>query len=375
MFYSPIVILEVNTVNLRLFAFKKNGDFFHSITQLSSDYAGIEHNKFIKPDQLFATIQNLFEKLKSKIKYIPSTIYVILPQCFIYTFVADSDIQISSSQVKMQDVHNLCEKCYCDNSSYEVISRTPIFFRTINYPVLYNPIGQNCDKLYGRISCAALEKSIKEFFDTSAKSLKKRFIYAGESNVSVEKLDKDLNIPGGIRLFINIREENLSVNLCKGKGIIVSKNIDWGANHIYYVLQDLLKIKFSLAKKMASKLNLNINCSENDVYVLNDGENLMELNMKAINDRIKDTLIFISDNIKNAVNSFNIEGAMPIYITGSEICQIRGFKEIMSNAIGGELVEILKPEYTNYDNLEDYPLVAELEKLFYNKKSLLSGLK
>lgn len=370
--YSPFTVLEVNTVSLRLIAFTRSDDFFRSVASIETSYAGISDNKFLKPDQLFSTIINMFTELNGKIKYLSNKVYVSLPQSFIHSNVAQSDVAVLSKQVKQSDVDNLCKKCDCNDANYTITDYTPITFKSLNYPVMFNPIGQSCDKLYGKIACVSMEKRSKEFFDAVAKSLKKSFTYAGESNAVIDKLDRDLNIPGAIRLLVNIRDELISVCLCKGKAIVASQTVEWGANHVYYALQDLLKIKLPLAKNLAKKLNLNVNCAADDIYVINDGDNLLEYNMKAINDRVAETLVFIADSVKKAISSFKIEGALPIYITGSDVCMIRGVKEIFTNGIGGEMIDILSTDRVNYDTAKDYVLIAQLEKIL-NEKSKAYG--
>lgn len=370
MFYSSIVtILEVNTVSLRLLAFKKSGDFFQHIHTLSANYDGADYKSFNKPDKLFSIIQDLFCKLAEKVKFLPSKVYVVLPQTFIITSVAESEVSIGGKQITKRDVDMLCAKCESPDMDYIVIDYTPISFKSINNPIMLNPIGEECSKLYGTVSVICLEKRIKEFFDTSAKSLKKTFLYVGESNVSIEKADKDINLPGAVRLLINIREEHTSINLCKGKAVLTTKYVDWGANHIVYALQDLLKIGYLQAKSLLFKLNLNVNCIDTDVYILNDGDTLAEYNMKAINKRVVDTLNYIADNIKSEIIALKLENSLPIYVTGSDVCKVRGVKEIFNNALGGEMLTILEPKRINYELAGDYPLVSQLEKIQTNTSS------
>jgi cell division ATPase FtsA len=364
MFYGSVVtILEVNSVSVRLIAFKRSDDFFRPLVSLKSNYDGFEGKLLNNPNQFFITIQNLFAELSKKIKYLSNKVYVILPQGFIRTYVAESDVSISGKIVKEQDVVNLCKKCVCNDFNYSVINYTPISFKSLNYPIMFNPVGQSCDKLYGKISCICLDKKIKEFFDTASKSLKKSFAYVGESNALIEKLDKDLQIPSGLRLVVNMRQEQISVNLCKGKAIIASNTIEWGANHIYYALQDLLDIKLPMAKRLVEKLDLNVKCDSNDTYILNDGKDLYEFNMQAINKRVIETLSFIADNIKKIVKSFKIEGSLPVYITGNDVCMVRGAREIINNAIDGEMIDTVLPNRADYVTADDYILVAQLENI------------
>ncbi len=241
------------------------------------------------------------------------------------------------------------------------IGYAPVSFKSLNNPVMFNPVGQECTKLYGVVSVILLEKRIKEFFDKAAKRLRKTFIYLGESNLCMEKADKDINIAGATRLLINFREEHISASLCKGKAILSTKIIDWGANHVIYALQDLLKIDFNKATILSNKLNLNVNCQDNDFYVLNDGDKLAEYNMKAVNKRVANTFDYLSQNIKKAIDSFKLDTSVPVYITGSDVCEIRGVKELLNNALGGEMLQTLTPKLINFDNTSNYPLVSCVE--------------
>ena len=363
MFYSPIVtVLEVNTVNLRLLALKRSEDFFRPIEVLTSTYDGATATGLNKPDKLFSTIQGLFSTLQQKIKLLPSKVYVQLPQTFIRTFVIENEIAINGKQVKKRDVDELYARCVSPDPHYDVISHAPVSFRSLNHLVMFNPIGEECSRLYGTISVVALEKSIKEFFDTAAKSLRKTFIYAGESNSAIEKADKDLNLPGNARILVNVRKEHISINLCKGKAIIASKFVEWGGNHIIYSLQDLLKINFASARAMMLKLNLNVNCLDADVYVYNDGEYLAEYGMKAVNKRVIDTLDYIAEQIRAAIASFRLDAPIPVYVTGHDVCRVRGVKERLLSAIGGEML-ILVSEQINFDSPSDYPIAGLIEKI------------
>lgn len=365
-----VAILEVNTVSLRLTALKKSGSVFGPAATVNAAYAGLEGQNFIRPDKLFNTILQMFSDLAEQGGAIAAKVNVILPQCLMKNFLVESSVSLDGRQVRRSDLANLYKKCVIPSAEYTVVRHVPVSFRSLDNPVMHNPIGQACDKLYASVSCSCVHKLVKEFFDNVAKRLKKTFVYWGESDEAIRNLDQELKMPGKSRLLINLRQEHFSVNLCKGGGIIASGCAEWGANHVIYAIMDLLKCEKPLASRLAHKLNLNVDCDADDVYAVFDGENLMEFNMKAINDRVKDTLSYMSGKIKGIAGKLTLESSLPVYLTGSGICEVRGAADCLTGALRCENAAVLRADYAGFLGAENYIIAAGAKRLEEEKVSI-----
>ncbi|MFA6867076.1 MAG: hypothetical protein WCR54_06120 [Clostridia bacterium] len=364
LFSDNITILEVNSTTLRLVQLKKRESNFYPIYTKVEKYDGIVKGMLVKPDQLFSTIQNMIYNMQQSISISVKKIFIILPQIFFGGVVEDCDVAVSGNLVSQIDINLLCSKCRKVISGHTIIDCVPVKFKTINDPVLENPIGQSCERLYGQVATISLDTKIKEFYDNVAKNVNKKFVYVCENSAIAYLLDESLKLTSKLRCLVTVREEYSSVSLVSGKAILSSKNINWGALHIIRVIQDLLQVNEEVATKLSKKLNLNVICHEANQYVLNYKNNVYKFSMKEVNDRVIQTLEYIFGQIaKLSAEYFKEENNnIPIYLTGHDICQIKGVAEILSASMDSTMAITINPNLLEFNTQSDYPLVGVIEK-------------
>lgn len=368
MLNDSITVLEVNSVTLRLVHLKKTGRLFYPVFTRTEEYAGIENGMLSKPDRLFVTLSSMFNSLFEKYPVYKKEINVILPQMFFSSIIEEVDIAIIGKAVIGRDVDNLYAKCIKVRSGHTVIDHKPIRFRTINEPNTDNPIGQECERLYGEIVTVGLDVRVKEFFDNLAKSIKKEFIYTGEGMSSAYLLDNKLKVNSRLRCIICMRQEHISVCLVNGKAIISSRTVDWGAKHILKSIQDLLNINPDMAEQLLNKINLNVAASADNQYIINYNGRTMFFDMKQVNDRVIQTFEYIfSLTAKEAADYFKDDNYnIPIYLTGDDICGIKGVAEILSANVETTMAMVISSDYQEYTTEGDYCLTGLIEEIIDN---------
>ena len=159
-----------------------------------------------------------------------------------------------------------------------------------------------------------------------------------------------------------------SVAAIKGDGLLSLSSFSQGGGHIAGDISVLLNLPFEVAEKVQSKLDLNLNYSEEEYFEVTglEGEPLRISAKDA-----KDIAFARLDSIANIIRqAFEIDGKdcpeyAAVYLTGGGLTEIRGAKEYLSASLNRP-IEVLTSGLPRFDK----PALASTMALFETASKL-----
>ena len=157
-----------------------------------------------------------------------------------------------------------------------------------------------------------------------------------------------------------------SVAAIKGDGLLSLSSFSQGGGHIAGDISVLLNLPFEVAEKVQSKLDLNLNYSEEEYFEVTGLEPLRISAKDA-----KDIAFARLDSIANIIRqAFEIAGKdcpdyAAVYLTGGGLTEIRGAKEYLSASLNRP-IEVLTSGLPRFDK----PALASTMALFETASKL-----
>lgn len=352
---TSVLNIEYGTIKLVLFE-KKNASFVYYAEKFLY-YDGFDGNGFINPEDVFKKIQDLFAICQNEYGNIDKKVTALLPGVFYRFGIAERDKVIESGIVTDRDAESILSECGVRLPGYEATERIPLYYKSFSNPVMYSPVGEKTDRLYVTASVGYLRKDIKELIDNCAKRIGREFEYLSVCTAAAAKADNAL-VKGEDRIIVIFSEGHTDVALCKGVAATDVRSDLWGTRHVVYALSDKLGIDEELSAMLLKSINLNLAFNGNDSYNLAG----TAFSVQEVNTRIVETLQYFAKEIKKCVLDMTAESEPPIYLTGSELCQRRGVREIFEDEIGRSVV-LLKSEVLNLEGCKNYVTASYNERI------------
>ncbi len=342
---------------IRLLLFKKSNGIFTYFDKVEVGYEGFSAKGFVNPDDTFSKIQSLFAE-GERYGRIEKNSLVILPGMYFKYADIEEDVTLGGSTVSNNDVINLLKKCDARLPSYEKVQVTPLKYKTATNPNLYNPVGEKTERLRVLASVELLKTGLKELFDNCAKRLKKKFYYTSPLTVIAKKtyFDKiDSN-----RIVIYFADGHIDVGVFSGGVNVLSKSDLFGCKYLSEGLSYELDCDIDVAEKIALGSNLNLNFSSKDKYYFGTG-----FSVSQVNSLLAEGIIYIAKEVRECILGLT-EEKFPIYMAGSDLCQVRGIKELFEDEIGRDIT-LLKGKEHNQESCAKYFIEALTDRYNYEK--------
>lgn len=357
------LIIEYEYMRLLLFT-QKQGVFTY-FDEKRIKYDGFDSNGFINPDDVFSKIQSLYSEAKH-IGGTDKSAEVVLPGAFFKYAVADNDLAIQSGVIGQGDIDSILADCGARLPSFEAVQKRPLFFKTISDPVVDNPIGQKSDRLKVKASVEYLRLSVKELFDNCAKRLGKEFSYTSYGAEIAAKADRDNHCSQ--RIIVALAGGSIDIVSCFGGVPTASMSDVLGADHVCYSLAEELRLEDGVAREVLHGVNLNLNFTDKDKYYI-AGETY---SVAVVNTCVAEAIIYLASETKKAIDAIIEEELPPVFLTGSELCSVRGVKDLFEDETGAEIT-VLNSSTLNLKGCDNYLAAALCEKL--KTKSVLKYIK
>lgn len=351
---TSVLCVENGVIRLILLEKRTSGYVFYAENSVS--YSGFDNDYFRSSEEVFEQIRSLYAATENKYGICEDLSYVLLPGFFYVYDLAESQVRIESGTVTEKDVNRLLSSCGKEKSGLRPVECTPIYFKSFYNPIMYDPVGEKTDALYVTASVGYMKPSVKELFDNCAKRCAKTFEYC--SYPAAVAYNADGTLPEGEKIFVIFGRGHTDVALCRGKSPVAVKSCLYGYNDVIYSVTDLLNCTDDFADGLISQSNLNLAFTQESKYSFLG--NLFPV--KEVNTRIIETLLYIASVINETVNVFSGEKEIPVYLTGSDICSIRGVKEIFEDQTGRE-IEVLDSEEANFEGCKNYALAGLCDKI------------
>lgn len=370
---KDIYVLEIGSEKLSLISFQSNTSNPQITGLCTKNYSGFQEGEFLCPEEIYPTIKKLIENFCVKYNKNIKKLIIGFPGEFSCIISKNVEIDIDK-RVTQNDIDQmqLIGNTYQAHNQFVTVDVKSIFYKTnCNPQRLHNPLGQSCERMVGKISYMLLERYFKSIFDDIAKRMNIKISYLSSMQAAVNYCNKIKSVKElSSNLIIDLGYLSSAIAYSIGDGIMYMRSFSLGGGTVAGDITLVMDIPFSHGYALYKKLNLNLKPNNEETYtIFVDGESFC-YDIKTINAIAEERILNIAGYIKLAIDSCDvgIESNIPLCMYGSTLCTLRGTKEILESAIGRK-VEIIIPEFAPFEETEDLPLVALIDKS--NKKTII----
>ena len=349
-----VLCVENGLIRLVLSERSEAGYVFYA--ENSVPFSGFDNEGFRSSEEVFEKIRSLYADTENRYGLTEDRAFVLLPGIFYNYDLVENQIRIDGGTVTEKDVQKLLSSCGKEVRGHLPVERTPIFYKSFYNPIMYDPIGEKTDSLYVTASVGYLRPAVKELFDNCAKRCLKNFEYCSFPTAVAHNAARFL--PEGDKIFIVFGRGHTDIASCSGRSPIAVTSRFFGYNDVIYSVTDLLNCTDDFADGLIMQSNLNLAFTPELKYSFLGNH----FPVREVNTRIIETLLYIASVIAETVNAYSGEKETPVYLTGSDICSIRGVKEIFEDQIGRE-IEILTSDAINLEGCKNFTLAGLCDKI------------
>jgi cell division ATPase FtsA len=245
------------------------------VYELCKEYAGFQNGQFFEKHELFSVLSSMIQECEAAIFSKLESILVGVPGEFTITVIKDIQTQLSQTRRKIypKDAHELLLNAASEvPDGFIPINASPIFYILDSSEKTLNPEGSYAQYLGAKVSLVLCEKYFTDLFSNIFESIGRDIEYT--STLLAETmflLPHTARDRGAFLLDVGYISSSLAYS--KGDGILFSKSFSLGGGYIAADLMQLLDIPYEHAYILKSKINLNLNPMNSDMYYIsvNDG--------------------------------------------------------------------------------------------------------
>ena len=358
--YKYICNIGSSSVSLTgIFIDKGNcGRFFYKEYR----HDGLNKNFFKNPEKLVAIIEKLVAECSDKANREIKDVFVILPQRFFRFSNGSRSIEIKNGIVSEFDVTELIDEAQDEIEDCMYLECSPIAFR-VQEDYIDDPVGQEGDVLEMLYVSVGILVRIKEFFDDVAKRLDIGFTLLPVLDPILSKLKREYETNVSSRIVLNFTDNFVDVCYCEMGAVISMTTVEVGNDDFVEVLQKVNKIDKDVAEELFRHVNLNIVLGEDedDKYVVGIGKG-KEYSIRQNNTNLKKIADYLAVAVNDAIESLVGNAVLPVFITGTDICSVRGMEKILAERITSSVCT-LKPDFLVWTDTSEYAIVGLIESL------------
>lgn len=332
------------------------------------EYSGYQNGEFLEKHELFSTLSSMIQESEAAIFSKLENILIGVPGEFTITSVRDVQTQLSQTRRKVQpkDAQGLLLHAAPEaTDKFIPINASPIFYVLDGNEKTLNPEGSYAQYLGAKVSFILCEKYFIDLFSSIFESIGRKIEYT--STLLAETM---FLLPHTARdrgsFLLDIGYISTSLAYSKGDGILFLKSFSLGGGFIAADLMEVLKIPYEHAYALKSKINLNLNPINSDMYYITVNDGNYAYPIKKVNEIATARVQDICNYVKQAIGllPYDTHEFTTVYLTGSGFDNVVGSREILSKIIEMN-VEIIGPSLIQYDKLS----YAGLSSLLSLKRS------
>ena len=341
---SREAILNINSEKISLFIYDSEIFSLNKIiAYCEKKYSGYQEGEFFSIEEIKNVTKEIFQEIRNKYNISVKNLVVGVPGEFIAVVNKNIEKSIRKS-VSLKDINEiyLQGNTYENNDQFLPIEICPIYYKTnADTEKTKNPIGKNCSKMIANLTYILCDKNFIKIFDEILKDYNiKNIIYT--SNIYSQfsycyEIEKE-NYAN--RIFIDLGY--LSTTLAYGieRNLIYSRAFSIGSGTIAGDIMLIKDIPFSHCYELLKKLNLNIEENEEIYYYITDQNNSYQYKTDEINAIAEERMYQIAKLINEAIvaSKKEIDTNVPIFLSGNNLCNIRGIKEIIESITGRKVI-------------------------------------
>lgn len=302
-----------------------------------ADYGGYIDGEFLEVDKLGESIQNAIVIAQNNSSVEINSIVVGVPTAFSAVINKDvvqnynKKIRISERTIEsLYDMGNDLSKY----SSYSLISSDALEFVLDDGIARSSCVGMATTRLKAKVSYVLAENKFINLVTeiTSILGLDiERFISTALAEYKY-LVDESLNSS----IIIDCGHLSTSIAICKGNGVNAMAEFSLGGGFITSDLMKYLKTSYSLADALKRKVVLSIKPSEEEVYEIKSGKDVVSMPALISNEIVAYRIEKIAKLTNQCIEKYKdlINENTKIYLCGGGLSYIKGAKEVFGKLIG-----------------------------------------
>lgn len=358
---EKVLVVLFNSVKISCFVCKNGpNDTFIMLSEHQLQYSGFFKGKFNNEGDVKSKFTEVIGIVERECQFRFNKIYIGVPNefCIVKTGTAIESYK-KRKKIKDVDIDKFLKNISVDDNNDMIRIHKTIICYNVDGQIVKNPQNLICDRIMGKISSVYI---LKNFYDLIVQSLKYmhkkdfQFIsvdYAKAMLLFDEEIrQKSLNL-------VSVDVTSSSVIAIKNDGLLGLCNFSMGGANITKALMDRFNIDANIAQKLKSNAILTLSSTSTYEYKVREKNIEYKFPSKVINDLILSQLEIISRLILKSLSQFPVESfnELPIYITGEDICEIKGIENVLEKFLN-KSIKIIQPDLPNYDNPQFSNLVT-----------------
>lgn len=329
-----------------------SGRFFYK----EYKHDGSNKGFFKNPEKLVSIMEKLLAECSDSTNKEIKSVYILLQQRF---FRSKNNVIVSPIKngiVNEFDVEELLSSAYEEMEDYQKMECIPIAFRTQD-DYVDDPRGQEGESLEMVYVSVGILSRIKEFFDDVAKRLDVTVTIIPVLDPILEQTLKEFDGKKGSKIVLYFSDDTIDVCYCEMGAVISSATIEVGNSVFVEDLKKINKVDSDVAEELLRHINLNVmGESESEIYAIGISSDIV-FPVYRNNSLVKKILGYIGECIKSSIESLIGQDILPVYMTGADICDVKGVDKNLSEYLGTS-VTVLRPDYLVWTDASDYAIVG-----------------
>lgn len=352
------LIIEYGFIKL-VFYENKNGQAVY-YGEKTIEYSGFSESGFNNPEDVFGKIQKLFETSEKQFGRTDRVTKVVIPGLFYRYKIISREVATNDGTVKKKDIDALFAGCDENVFGYEAVEQTAVSYETAISAETLEPLGEKTYMLKGNISVGYLKLAVKELFDNCAKRMGRIFEYTSFICPVAACAEKMLGA-NDYRIIILIADGHTDIGIAKGRAPLQMRSVCYGEGEVVMAIAQMLNCGDAVAKRLLRHANVYIDCESGITENYYSGG--LAYPVEKVNLAILQTVMPICAEIKATLDEMTNDD-LPVFVTGSQLCGIRGIKEVLTEELHTKSnVELLLSDAVNAEGCENFIVAALADEL------------
>ena len=339
-------ILDVGSSCLRLMAVSTFLGQRRIVAEEDALYDGFLDGEFLSVENLTTNIDELVQKLSTKMRKPIKSVVVGVPSEFCICVCKRISRKFGAThKITDFDVKDLFEanSSFGDSNEYSVINFSPMQFVLDDDLSTLTPIGMRSSNLVLDASYILAKRSFISLFISIFKNL--NILELDFVSTALGQAMDCQTAREKVRPFAVVDVGHISTSVCvlKGEGVALLSSFSMGGGHISSDLMQILNLSFKDAELIKRKVILTVESLKNESYEVCLKGNLIKAPINMTNQIVKSRIEIIAKVIGEILSIDSAFNDVVIYLTGDGIAHFKGVKNIIKRVTGHDVVEYSIP--------------------------------
>ncbi len=345
-------ILDIGSSKLSLIATTRVAGETRILCKEDLLYDGYMDGEFLSEDKLTANLSVLLESMSRKMRKSISSVLVGVPSEFcICVCKRISRKFVNLHKITEYDISALIanNSKFGDSEEYEIINCSPMQYMLDDNVKTMSPVGKRTSSLVMDVSFILAKKSLTQLIAGKFAELGVTHVDFLSATLGQAMLCSTLADTRKPIAVVDVGHISTSVCVYKGEGLALLSSFSLGGGHISSDIMQVLGMNFKDAELIKRKIILTIEPDRNDYYEICHKGNLIKAPIKIANQVVKSRIEIIARTIAEVLSIDEVFKDIDLYITGDGIANFKGFKNIVKQQTGLNVIEF-KNQFDSSNN-------------------------